>query len=72
VAEYTAVFVQISGGWLGYIEELPSATAQGDTLSEARDNLEKAIRHVIANHREYVRKEVEGRSIVVELLDIEP
>ena len=71
MAQYTAVFDQTGAVWLGYVHELPGATAQGATLSEVRENLQKAVCHVIGNHREYIRKQTQGRSIVVELLDIE-
>ena len=71
MAQYTAVFDQSGAVWLGYVYELPGASAQGATLAEVRENLEKSVRHVIGNHREYVRKQTQSRSVVVELLDIE-
>lgn len=71
MAQYTAVFDQSGAVWLGYVHELPGATAQGATLTEVRANLERAVRHVINNHRDYIRKQTQGRSVVVELLDIE-
>lgn len=71
MARYTAVFDQVGAVWLGYVHEVPGASAQGATLTEVRDNLEKAVRHVVGNHREYVRKQTEGRSLVIELLDID-
>ena len=35
----TAVFQRVPEGYIGYVEELPSANTQGDTLEEARGNL---------------------------------
>ena len=35
---FTAVFEQDGPWWMGYVEELPGANAQGATLDEAREN----------------------------------
>jgi predicted RNase H-like HicB family nuclease len=43
----TAVFEEVSesdgGGYVAYTEELPEAISEGDTLSEAQDNLRDAV-----------------------------
>jgi predicted RNase H-like HicB family nuclease len=36
---FTAVYLQASLGYVGFIEELPGANTQGTTLEEARANL---------------------------------
>jgi len=33
----TAVFEKVGEWWLGYVEELPGANTQGETLDEARE-----------------------------------
>ena len=35
----TAVFEQVPEGYIGYVEELPGANTQADTLDEARAGL---------------------------------
>ena len=40
---FTAVFEQDGDGWIGYVEELLRANAQGATLDETRDNLIEAV-----------------------------
>jgi predicted RNase H-like HicB family nuclease len=49
---YTAVFEPVAavngGGFHAYVEGLPGAIAQGDTLDEARENLRDAIRELLA------------------------
>ena len=35
----TAVFQRVPEGYIGYLEQLPGANTQGDTLEEARKNL---------------------------------
>jgi predicted RNase H-like HicB family nuclease len=40
----TAVFQKApEGGYIAFIEELPGANTQGETLDEARENLREAI-----------------------------
>jgi len=41
--KFTAVFEQVDDWWIGYVEELPSANTQGETLEEARENLKDAV-----------------------------
>jgi hypothetical protein len=39
--QFTAVFQQVPEGYIGFVEELPGANTQGDTLEEARTNLQQ-------------------------------
>jgi predicted RNase H-like HicB family nuclease len=39
----TAFFRKVPEGYIGYVEELPGANTQGDTLEEARKNLQEAV-----------------------------
>ena len=43
----TTVFQKVPEGYIGYVEELPGANTQGDTLEEARENLKEAIELVL-------------------------
>jgi predicted RNase H-like HicB family nuclease len=52
----TAVFEEVSategGGYVAYVEELPGAISEGDTLEEARENLRDAIAILVETNRE--------------------
>ena len=49
--QLTAVFQQVPEGYIGFVEELPGANTQGDTLDEARTNLQEAVQLVLeSNH----------------------
>ena len=48
---YTASFEKVSEGYIGYVEELPGANTQGETLDEARANLKEAVHLVIETNR---------------------
>lgn len=52
----TAVFMKIPEGYIGFIEELPGANTQGDTLEEARENLREAARMVLEANRELTKE----------------
>ena len=47
----TAVFEELpaaeGGGYAAYVEELPGANTQGETLDEARENLKDAVAELL-------------------------
>ena len=43
----TAVFQKVPEGYIGYVEELPGANTQGETLEETRVNLREAVELVL-------------------------
>jgi predicted RNase H-like HicB family nuclease len=49
--QLTKVFKKVSEGYIGFVEELPGANTQADTLDEARVNLEEAIELVLEANR---------------------
>lgn len=49
---FTAVFVEEpKGGYSAYIEEIPGANTQGETLEEARENLKEALQLVLETNK---------------------
>lgn len=45
---FTAVFQRVAdGGYVAWVEELPGANTQGETLDEARENLKEAIELIV-------------------------
>jgi predicted RNase H-like HicB family nuclease len=47
----TAVYMKVPEGYVAFVEELPGANTQGDTLEEARANLEEAVAMVLDANR---------------------
>ena len=41
--KFSAVFIKAPEGYIGFVEELPGANTQGETLEEAKANLQEAI-----------------------------
>ncbi|OGT34130.1 MAG: hypothetical protein A2W28_04830 [Gammaproteobacteria bacterium RBG_16_51_14] len=64
--EFTAVFEKVSEGYIAFIEELPGANTQGDTLEEARDNLLEAIQLVLEANRVLAEEFIQGRDVLKE------
>ncbi|WP_206756572.1 type II toxin-antitoxin system HicB family antitoxin [Oscillatoria sp. FACHB-1406] len=47
----TKVFKKVPEGYISFVEELPGANTQADTIEEARSNLEEAIELVLNANR---------------------
>lgn len=54
--QLTAIFMQVPEGYIAFVEELPGANTQGDTLEEARENLREAVELVLEANRELAEK----------------
>ncbi len=65
---FTAVYQRDGEWWTGFVEELPGANAQGETLEEARKSLREAVELVLEANRELTRREFEGGDVVREPL----
>jgi predicted RNase H-like HicB family nuclease len=66
--KFNAIYEEVDGGWIGYVEELPGANTQGKTKEEVRENLKEAIQLIIEANRELAREELKGRNFVREEL----
>jgi predicted RNase H-like HicB family nuclease len=55
----TAVFIpEAEGGYSSFVEEVPAAISKGETLEEAKQNLEDALRLVIECQRELIDRDL--------------
>jgi predicted RNase H-like HicB family nuclease len=68
----TAVYEQVPGGYIGYVQELPGANTQGVTLEETRTNLSEAVRMVLQANRELAEQELKGRNVTREPFELTP
>lgn len=66
--KFTAVFEKVPEGYIAFVEELPGANTQGDTLEEARENLLEAIQLVLEANRALAEESIRGRSVLKERL----
>jgi predicted RNase H-like HicB family nuclease len=70
----TAVFEEVpkedGGGYLAYVEELPGAITEGDTIEEARENLQDAINELLEANRALSARSQAGHSVVREPITV--
>ena len=64
--QLTVVFMQVPEGYIAFIEELPGANTQGDTLEEARANLREAVELVLEANREVAEQSLAGHKVIRE------
>ena len=68
--KFTAVFMSVPEGYIGFVEELPGANTQGDTLEEARENLKEAVQMVLEANRELAERSISGKVVSREPFDL--
>jgi len=66
----TAVYLKVPEGYIGFVEELPGANTQGNTLEEAKANLEEAIGLVLEANRTMSEESLQGQEAIREPLSV--
>ena len=66
----TAVYMKVPEGYVAFVEELPGANTQGDTLEEARANLKEAVEMVLDANRELAEQSLKGTDVIREVLSL--
>ncbi len=66
--KFTAVYMKVPEGYIAFVEELPGANTQGETLDEARANLEEAVSMVLEANREMSEQSLAGANVIRESL----
>lgn len=66
----TAVFQKVPEGYIAFVEELPGANTQGETLDEARANLREAVTLVLDANRTLAEESLRGRDVIREPLNL--
>lgn len=62
---WTAVYVVTdAGNIIGYIEEMPGAFAQGDTVEETRPRLREALQLMLTANRRTTWEDFKGARVV--------
>lgn len=62
----TAVYMKVPEGFIAFVEELPGANTQGETLEEARMNLEESVTMVLDANREMTEQSLAGADVIRE------
>jgi predicted RNase H-like HicB family nuclease len=68
---FTAVFEPAEeGGFVAFVEEVPGAISQGETLEEARENLKEALALMLEVNRENALEGVDESRVVRETIAV--
>lgn len=63
---FTAVYLKARHGYVGFVEELPGVNSQGQTLDEARANLQRLAAVVFEEERAQSAEMLAGKDVVRE------
>ena len=66
----TKVFQKVPEGYIGFVEELPGANTQGETLDQARRNLEEAIVLVLEANRTLSEEQLKDEDVIREPISL--
>lgn len=70
----TAVFEEVAesegGGYVAYVEELPGAITEAETLEEARENLQDAVNELLEANRLLASRSQVGHSVIREAITV--
>jgi predicted RNase H-like HicB family nuclease len=66
--KFTAVFRREGDWWAAYVEELPGANTQGQTLEEARTNLREVVNELLEVNEEIAAESSNNTEIIREEL----
>ena len=69
---FTAVFRKVPEGFIGFVEELPGANTQGETLTEARENLREAVELMLEANRALAEEDLVGATVIREPFQLTP
>jgi predicted RNase H-like HicB family nuclease len=63
---FTAVYLRSSGGYVGFIEELPGVNSYGRSLDEARSMLGRLAQTVFEEERRGAQEALAGKEVIRE------
>ena len=67
---FDAVFMKVPDGYVAFVEQLPGANTQGETLEEARENLREAVSLILDSNRELTEASISGSDVIREILTL--
>jgi predicted RNase H-like HicB family nuclease len=70
--QFTAVYRKVPEGFIAFVEELPGANTQGQTLEETRANLEEAVALMLETNRSLLEEDLKGAEVIREPFTVTP
>ena len=66
VISFTAVYLKGKHGYVGFVEELPGVNSHGQTIEEARENLQRLAVLIFEEERAQSAELLKGKDVVRE------
>ena len=66
IISLTAVFLKAKHGYVAFVEELPTVNSHGQTIDEARENLQSLAAVIFDLERAQAKEMLEGKDVVRE------
>lgn len=63
---FTAVIQKVKEGYIGFVEELPGANTQGETIEEVRENLKEAVQLILDANKTFLQEIITGGNVIRE------
>ncbi|MDQ1610796.1 MAG: hypothetical protein QOG00_727 [Pyrinomonadaceae bacterium] len=67
---FNAVYLKVPEGYVGFVEELPGVSTQGENLDEARRNLHDAVETVLEANQALTLIGTDGEEVIREPLSV--
>jgi predicted RNase H-like HicB family nuclease len=67
---FTAIYQKVPEGYIAFVQELPGANTQGETLEAARKNLKEAIKLVLEANKQLTEDEIAGKEVIREEIEV--
>jgi predicted RNase H-like HicB family nuclease len=69
---YTAIIYEADeGGYVGYVEEIPGANTEADTLEEVRRKLRESVKLIFEANRHVLHDRLPRKRLIRETLTVE-
>ena len=66
IVSFTAVYLKAKHGYIGFVEELPGVNSHGQTIEEARANLQSLAAVIFDLERAQAKELLAGKDVVRE------
>ncbi len=67
---FTAIIQKVTEGYIGFVEELPGANTQAETLEEVRENLKEAIQLVLESNKFFLNELLSDKNVIREPINL--
>ena len=67
---FNAIIQKVKEGYIGFVEEIPGANTQGETIEEVRENLKEAIQLVLEANRNFINEMITDKNVIRERINL--